>query len=125
MENNRIPNTSPNRRVLRARQLIRCSYSLSRLNIFLKNYLGFALSAYTLFKHLFTQNTYGHVISEQKQNSALWSQLSERDMLSPNYHTDEHIVTNCDKERYFFMRLDQESFFSWMVSGKVFPGNDT
>lgn len=53
-----------------------------------------------------------HVISEQKQNSALWSfQLSERDMLSPNYHTDEHIVTNCDKERYFFMRLDQGNPF--------------
>ena len=48
-----------------------------------------------------------HVISEQKQNSALWSfQLSERDMLSPNYHTDEHIVTNCDKERHFIIRMD-------------------
>lgn len=53
-----------------------------------------------------------HVISEQKQSSAFWSfQLSERDMLSPNYHTNEHIVTNCYKERHFFMRMDQGNPF--------------
>ena len=66
-----------------------------------------------------------HVISEQKQNSALWSfQLSERDMLSPNYHTDEHIVTNCYKT-FLHENESRESFSSWTVSRKVFLGNDT